>query len=53
MLSHGAILSCVDGQMNFFNLAAAKYGEKFTQNDVMLSFLPLAHIFDRCTVTSY
>ena len=48
MLTHANILSVVAGQLGAINQVAGRYGEKFNQDDVMISYLPLAHIFDRC-----
>lgn len=47
MLTHSNILSVVAGQLAAINQVATRYGEKFNKDDVMLSYLPLAHIFDR------
>ena len=47
MLTHYNILSVVAGQLAAINQVATRYGEKFNKDDVMLSYLPLAHIFDR------
>ena len=47
MLTHWNILSVVAGQMAAINQVAGRYGEQFNQDDVMISYLPLAHIFDR------
>ena len=47
MLTHANILSVVAGQLSAINQVAGRYGEKFNQDDVMISYLPLAHIFDR------
>ena len=47
MLTHHNILSVVAGQLAAINQVATRYGEKFNKDDVMLSYLPLAHIFDR------
>ena len=52
MLTHGNLLAVVAGQL----LGMDKLGDvimqegvpqRFTTNDVMISYLPLAHIFDR------
>ena len=52
MLTHGNLLAVVAGQL----LGMDKMGEiierpgdsqRFTPDDVMISYLPLAHIFDR------
>ncbi len=52
MLTHGNLLAVVAGQL----LGMDKLGDvimqegvpqRFTPNDVMISYLPLAHIFDR------
>ena len=57
MLSHGNLLAVVAGQL----LGMDKMGEmierpgdlqRFTPDDVMISYLPLAHIFDRCVRAS-
>ena len=47
MLSHGNILAVVAGQLDGLNQACALFNQKFTEDDVFLSYLPLAHIFDR------
>lgn len=48
MLSHCNVLTVVAGQLAATNQIAAGYGETFSADDVMISYLPLAHIFDRC-----
>lgn len=48
MLPHGSVVSCVDAQLDSFQEGTAKYGKEFLQDNVFLSFLPLAHIMDRC-----
>ena len=47
MITHGGILSTVAGQARSFDQLGEKLGETLTKDDVMLSYLPLAHIFDR------
>ena len=47
MITHGGILSTVAGQARSFDQLGEKLGETLTRDDVMLSYLPLAHIFDR------
>jgi long-subunit acyl-CoA synthetase (AMP-forming) len=44
MISHRAVLSTIAGLVAYLE----QLGEKMNHNDVFLSFLPLAHIFDRC-----
>jgi hypothetical protein len=55
MLTHGNLMAVVAGQL----VGMDKMGEqierpecpqRFTPNDVMISYLPLAHIFDRCAL---
>ena len=48
MLSHANVLTVVAGQLGAINQIAGAYGETFSTDDVMISYLPLAHIFDRC-----
>lgn len=48
MLSHYNVLTVVAGQLAATNQIASGYGETFSADDVMISYLPLAHIFDRC-----
>ena len=48
MLSHRNVLTVVAGQLAAINQIAVAYGETFSADDVMISYLPLAHIFDRC-----
>lgn len=47
MLTHANLLSVVAGQLGAINQVGGRYGQTFTQEDVMISYLPLAHIFDR------
>ncbi|EIE18699.1 long chain acyl-CoA synthetase 4 [Coccomyxa subellipsoidea C-169] len=47
MLTHANLLSVVAGQLGAINQVGGRYGQRFTQEDVMISYLPLAHIFDR------
>jgi long-subunit acyl-CoA synthetase (AMP-forming) len=47
MLTHANLLAVVAGQLGAINQVGGRYGQKFTQDDVMISYLPLAHIFDR------
>lgn len=44
MISHSAVIAEVAGVHAFLR----QIGESIGENDVMLSYLPLAHIFDRC-----
>lgn len=48
MISHSAVISEVAGLHAF--LKQISYGSTITQDDVVLSYLPLAHIFDRCAL---
>lgn len=50
MLTHANLLSVVAGQLGAINQVGGRYGQTFTQEDVMISYLPLAHIFDRCAL---
>jgi len=52
MLTHANLLSVVAGQLGAINQVGGRYGQTFTQDDVMISYLPLAHIFDRCAAMS-
>lgn len=45
MISHSAVIAEVAGLHAF--LKQISYGSTITENDVVLSYLPLAHIFDR------
>ena len=47
MLTHWNILSVVAGQMAAINQVAGRFGEKSNQDNVMISYLPLAHVFER------
>jgi long-chain acyl-CoA synthetase len=47
LISHGAVLTTVAGQRAGMDQMGGPMGERFTPDDVMLSYLPLAHIFDR------
>jgi long-chain acyl-CoA synthetase len=47
MITHGGILATVAGQARSFDQLGEELGETLTSDDVMLSYLPLAHIFDR------
>ena len=49
MISHSAVISEVAGLHAF--LKQISYGSTITQDDVVLSYLPLAHIFDRCALS--
>ena len=49
MLSHRAVISEVAGLHAF--LKQIGEGTTVTEKDVVLSYLPLAHIFDRCAAT--
>lgn len=46
MISHSAVVAEVAGLHAF--LKQISYGNSITERDVVLSYLPLAHIFDRC-----
>ena len=48
MLSHAAVISEVAGLHAF--LKQIGEGTSITEEDVVLSYLPLAHIFDRSTL---
>ena len=47
LITHGAVLTTVAGQRAGMDQMGGPMGERFTPDDVMLSYLPLAHIFDR------
>ncbi len=47
MLSHGNLLATVAGCLASMDQIGGMYDQRFTPQDVMLSYLPLAHIFDR------
>lgn len=47
MLTHSNLLYTVAGTLLSINQMGAEFGEEFTPDDTMLSYLPLAHIFDR------
>ena len=52
MLTHGNLLAVVAGQLLGMDklgdvIMQAGVPQRFTTNDVMISYLPLAHIFDR------
>ena len=48
MLTHANLLAVVAGQLGAINQIGSIYGQEFTPEDTMISYLPLAHIFDRC-----
>ena len=50
MLSHRAVIGEVAGLHAF--LKQIGEGTTVTEKDVVLSYLPLAHIFDRCVVAT-
>jgi long-subunit acyl-CoA synthetase (AMP-forming) len=50
MLTHANLLAVVAGQLAAINQIGSVYGQEFTPEDIMISYLPLAHIFDRCGV---
>lgn len=43
MLTHGAICACISGVIQY----CKENGIQVDENDRFLSYLPLAHIFDR------
>jgi long-subunit acyl-CoA synthetase (AMP-forming) len=45
LLTHDAVVSTVAAVQAY--LGQVTYGEKIDENHCMLSYLPLAHIFDR------
>jgi long-subunit acyl-CoA synthetase (AMP-forming) len=48
LIKHSAMVACVAGQKVYLEQIAPNVdGESLTEADVMLSYLPLAHIFDR------
>eukprot|EP00884_Botryococcus_braunii_P002561 jgi/Botrbrau1/12305/Bobra.0205s0004.1 len=47
MLTHSNLLHTVAGTLCSMNQLGGAMGEEFTPEDTMLSYLPLAHIFDR------
>jgi long-chain acyl-CoA synthetase len=47
LITHAAVLTTVAGQRAGMDQVGGAMGERFTPGDVMLSYLPLAHIFDR------
>lgn len=53
MLTHGNLMAVVAGQLMGMDKISEQTErpespQRFTQDDVMMSYLPLAHIFDRC-----
>ena len=51
MLSHSAVISEVSSLHAF--LKQIGDGNTVSEEDVVLSYLPLAHVFDRCELRSY
>ena len=49
LLTHRAVVATVAAQLEYLGLVGSTMGGGLGPNDVMLSYLPLAHIFDRCT----
>ena len=47
MLTHANLLAVVAGQRAAIDQIGGAYGQRFTPEDTMISYLPLAHIFDR------
>ena len=47
MVTHGGLIATVAGQVAGFDQIGALVDQALTPDDVMLSYLPLAHIFDR------
>jgi long-chain acyl-CoA synthetase len=47
MITHGGLLATVAGQARGFRQIGERVGQALGPSDVMLSYLPLAHIFDR------
>jgi len=52
LLTHRAVVSTVAAQIDYVSLIGSSMGGGFSTDDVMLSYLPLAHIFDRCAPTA-
>jgi hypothetical protein len=55
MLTHGNLMAVVAGQLVGMDkmgeqIESPECPQRFTPNDVMISYLPLAHIFDRCAL---
>ena len=48
LLTHRAVIATVAAQIDYTALVGPSMGGGFSTDDVMLSYLPLAHIFDRC-----
>jgi long-chain acyl-CoA synthetase len=47
MVTHGGLIATVAGQVAGFDQIGGLVGQTLSPDDVMLSYLPLAHIFDR------
>lgn len=55
LLTHRAVIATVAATVAFLDQIAPNVGngESVNQNDVMLSYLPLAHIFDRAAEETF
>jgi long-subunit acyl-CoA synthetase (AMP-forming) len=51
LLTHRAVVATVAAQIKYLGLVGSTMGGGLGPDDVMLSYLPLAHIFDRCALT--
>ena len=50
LITHRAVVSTVAAQIDYLSLVGPVMGGGLGPDDVMLSYLPLAHIFDRCAL---
>lgn len=50
LITHRAVVSTVAAQIDYLRLVGPTMGGGLGPDDVMLSYLPLAHIFDRCAL---
>ena len=47
LITHRAVVSTVAAQIEYLSMVGPSMGGGLSPDDVMLSYLPLAHIFDR------